>query len=250
MQSPNHDRDARIIAAARLGQSHEAIAREHRISRPRVTQIVNAANPRSPEETQRHLIATRLRQKWDELQRIVDRPPIKSTSIGRVMWDPRSCTCGVHGDTKRDHAPDCEVEPVLAMNDVVGAIKAQLAVEQQFRAMFGTDLAARPGPVLDDHERIKWAEIQLAHRQLSAQAPALPPPALPANYHSLPPDQQAQADLDRRRAAFPGGIIIPPAVAAGGAAAIHAWLSNRQYHAQLAATPPADDDIPEAEIVD
>ena len=54
MPAPNAERDARIAAAARLGQNHEAIAKEHGISRARVSQIVAAANPRTPEEAQRH----------------------------------------------------------------------------------------------------------------------------------------------------------------------------------------------------
>ena len=39
--------------------------------------------------------------------------PIKTTSIGRTQWDPRTCTCGVKGRTDRDHEPDCTVEPVV-----------------------------------------------------------------------------------------------------------------------------------------
>lgn len=85
MPGPNAKRDAKIAAAARLGQSHEAIAREHGISMARVSQIVAAANPHSPEETQRQLIATRLRQKWNELQRIVDDPPEMHSAIGRAV---------------------------------------------------------------------------------------------------------------------------------------------------------------------
>jgi len=61
--APNAERDARIAAAARIGQTHEAIAAEHGISRARVSQIVAAANPRNPEEAQRQLIAERLRSR-------------------------------------------------------------------------------------------------------------------------------------------------------------------------------------------
>jgi hypothetical protein len=42
----------------------------------------------------------------------------------------------------------------------VQAIKAQLAVETQFRAMFGCDLATRPDPMLDERERVMEAEIR------------------------------------------------------------------------------------------
>jgi hypothetical protein len=130
-------------AAGRLGQSHEAIAREHGISRARVSQIVNAAAPRSAEENQRQLIATRLRQKWDELQRIVDRPPEQHSAIGKVV---------VGSDGK----------------PVIGTIREQLKNETQYRAIFGVDLATRPGPVFDEDALLKLAEIRVAQRQLAA----------------------------------------------------------------------------------
>jgi hypothetical protein len=41
------------------------------------------------------------------LSDIISSPPIKSTSIGGVVWDPRTCTCGVRDDTKRKHSADC-----------------------------------------------------------------------------------------------------------------------------------------------
>lgn len=52
---------------------------------------------------------------------IISSPPIRATSIGRVMWNPRTCTCGVKGDTKRDHADDCQVQ---AVSDASAAIRA------------------------------------------------------------------------------------------------------------------------------
>jgi hypothetical protein len=222
--APNAERDARITAAARLGQTHEALAREHKISRARVSQIVSAAGPKSPEEAQRQLIAARLRSRWDELQKIVTTPPIKTTSIGRTQWDPRTCTCGVKGDTKRDHAEDCQVAPVLDMATVTNAIRTQLAVEAQYRAMFGVDLATRPGPVFDEDALLKLAEIRVAQRQLTATAPMTAIPALPPGYSSLSPQEQMRADLERR------GAVIR----AQRAAAEH----------------QADDDIVEAEIVE
>ena len=37
---------------------------------------------------------TRLEEMDSELARIIDRPPIRTTSIGRVMYDIRTCECG------------------------------------------------------------------------------------------------------------------------------------------------------------
>lgn len=226
MAGPNTERDARIVAAARLGQTHEALAREHKISRARVSQIVSAAGPKSPEEAQRQLIATRLRSRWDELEKIVQHPPIRTTSIGRVQFDPRTCSCGLEksNSTTQEHAPDCNVQPVLDMAAVTGAIKTQLAVEAQYRAMFGVDLATRPGPGFDEDALLKLAEIRVAQRQLTARAPVTAIPALPPGYSSLSPEQQMRADLERR------GAVIR----AQRAAADH----------------QADDDVVEAEIAE
>jgi hypothetical protein len=201
---PNADRDARITAAARLGQTHEAIAREYGIGRARVSQIVTAANPRSLEESQRQLIADRLRSRWDELEKIVRDPPPMHSAIGKVVVD-------AHGN------------PVINASAVIQAIKTQLQIVAQFRQMFGMDLASRPGPAFDEAAMLKLAEIRVAQRQLAAQAPVTLP-ALPADYATLPPAQQARADLERR-------------------AAIQAQRAAIQRQAE-------DDDIPEAEIVD
>jgi hypothetical protein len=93
------------------------------------------------------------------------------------------------------------VEPVLDMSAVTQAIKTQLQVERQYRQMFGTDLATRPGPDFDERERIMLAEIRAGQAYRAQQAPlALAP--LPANYHTLTPEQQCEADLARRRTAM------------------------------------------------
>lgn len=56
---------------------------------------------------------------------------IRSTSIGRVMYDPRTCTCTVKGRTDRDHAEDCAVEPVVDSGPVVAALR-ELRLNQAF----------------------------------------------------------------------------------------------------------------------
>ena len=50
-------------------------------------------------------------------------PPIKTTSIGRTQWDPRTCTCGVKGRTDKDHDPDCAVEPVVDSAPLIAATR-------------------------------------------------------------------------------------------------------------------------------
>jgi hypothetical protein len=205
VQSPNHDRDARIIAAARLGQSHEAIAREHRISRPRVSQIVNAANPRSPEETQRQLIAERLRSRWDVLEEIVRRPPEQHSAIGKIVL-------GSDG------------KPVINASAVIAAVREQCKIEVQYRQMFGADLSTRPGPVFDEDERVKLAEIRAVQQYRATLAPATALPPLPAGYTTMTPEQQADADLTRRR--------------------VHLQAQ------QIAIDAARDDDVVDAEIID
>jgi len=180
---PNAQRDAKIAAAARLGQSHQALAAEHGISRARVSQIVAAANPRSPEESQRAVIADRLRSRWDVLERIVAEPPEQHSAIGKVV-------IGSNG------------KPVINASAVISAVREQLKIEQQYRAMFGVDLATRPGPVFDEDALLRLAEIRVAQRQLDQQAPRSALPALPAGYAGMTPREQMRAELDRRRAAL------------------------------------------------
>ena len=66
--------------------------------------------------------------------------------------------------------------------------------------MFGVDLATRPAPVFDEDALLKLAEIRVAQRQLGAQAAPVALPALPGDYSSMSPEQQAEADMARRRA--------------------------------------------------
>jgi hypothetical protein len=179
---PNAERDARIIAAARLGQSHQAIAAEHRVSRARVSQIVAAASPRTPEEAQRQLIAARLRSRWDELEKIVQSPPEMHSAIGRII-------IGSDGT------------PIINASAVTAAIKTQLQIEAQYRAMFGVDLATRPGPVLDERQIIMMAEVRAVQQYRAQQAPLPALPALPSGYQSMSPDEQMRASMDRLRAA-------------------------------------------------
>jgi hypothetical protein len=133
----------------------------------------------------------------------VDRPPEQHSAIGKVV--------GSDG------------RPIINATAVIGAIREQLKIETQYRAMF--DLATRPGPVFDEDALLKLAEIRVAQRQLAAQAPAVTLPGLPADYTTMSPQEQMRADLERRVAAI------------------------RAQRAAITA-PPADDDVVEAEIAE
>ena len=113
----------------------------------------------------------------------MDRPPEQDSAIGKVM---------VGSDGK----------PVINATAVIGAIREQLKIETQYRAMLSVDLAARPGPVLDEDARIKIAEIRGAQMEHAAQARPVPLAALPSNYRHLSPAKRAEADMNRRRAAY------------------------------------------------
>jgi hypothetical protein len=97
----------------------------------------------------------------------VDRPPEQHSAIGKVV-------VGSGG------------KPVINATAVIGAIREQLKIETQYRAMFGVDLVARPGPVLDEDARIKIAEIRDAQMAFAAQARPVPLAALPSNYRHCP----------------------------------------------------------------
>jgi len=161
-----------------------------------------AAIKQHPDQTVDEIRAqerTRLEAMDSRLNDIISSPPIKSTSIGRVMWDPRTCTCGVRGDTKREHAEDCPVEPVLDQSAVVRAIAERRQVGESLRKLTGADTAAR-GLDLDEKSLRMMAEVAAARHQLAQQAPAVARPPLPAGYADLSPEQQMRAVLDRERA--------------------------------------------------
>jgi hypothetical protein len=115
-------------------------------------------------------------------QRIVDRPPEQHSAIGKVV---------VGSDGR----------PVINATAVIGANREQLKIETQYRAMFGVDLATRPGPVLDERQIIMMAEVRAVQQYRAQQAPLPALPALPSGYQSMSPDEQMRASMDRLRAA-------------------------------------------------
>lgn len=112
------------------------------------------------------------------------------------------------------------------MTAVTAAIKTQLAVEVQYRQMFGTDLASRPGPVFTDDQRIELAKITAVqqYRNQLAPMPALAPP--PPGYAAMSPQDQARDHLGRLRAA------------------------KEAQDAVIAQHQADDDDVVDAELVD
>lgn len=159
---------------------------------------------------------TRLEQMDSELSRIISSPPIRSTSIGRVMYDPRTCECGA-GNTP-DHEPGCPVEPVLDLGQVTSAIRTRLALGESLRKLTGADApAASTVAVVDNSTRI-LAEIN--------------------QFHAVHPGYRRT----------PGGI--PPGVEVQGPAAITAWKAEQARRAAVGAQDASCADIVEAEIVE
>lgn len=129
-----------------------------------------AAIKQRPDQTVDEIRAqekTRLEQMDSRLSDIIASPPIETTSIDRTQWDPRTCTCSVRGDTKREHAGDCPVQPVLDKNTVIQAIKERRMVGESLRKLTGAD-APQAVSVLNDEQRLELAKIA-AVQQYRAQ---------------------------------------------------------------------------------
>lgn len=187
MPGLNTERDARIVAAVRLGQSHEAVAREHGITRTRVSQIVKASTPpRPPGEAERAALATTLRTQYDRLQQIIDADPPRSSAIGRVVTFPAG--------HKR------EGELVTDDSIVIRALAEQGKLVTQYRGLFGVDIHQAPPALIDARSVTILTAVRGEQERRNAIAPAPPLAALPRDYGSLPPAEQARIQIDRHRA--------------------------------------------------
>jgi hypothetical protein len=129
--------------------------------------------------------STRLEQMDSVMSAIIANPPIRATSIGRVMWDPRTCTCGVKGDTKRDHADGCEVQPVLDAGAIIRASSERRAVGESLRKLVNAD-AAQGAPLLDARTQIMVTPQHSPARQC---------------HHPRRPSHRSHESTPRRRAA-------------------------------------------------
>ena len=205
------DRRAEVVRLRAQGRTWDQIARETGYaSASSASKAWHAAIKQHPDQTVDAIRAqekTRIEQMDSVMAGIIANPPIRATSIGRVMWDPRTCTCGVRGDTKRDHAEDCQVQPVLDAAAVIRASAERRQVGESLRRLTSADApAARDAGFDEEHVRM-LAEVLAAQRQ---RGPLPPLPALPPSYATMTPEQQARADLDRRRdqlAAVPLDIV-------------------------------------------
>lgn len=195
------DKRAQVVKLRAQGRTWDQIAEQIGYSNgSAASKAWRAAIRQRPDLTVDEIRAqekTRLEQMDSRLNDIIAAPPIKTTSIGRTQWDPRTCGCGVRADTKREHAPDCPVKPVLDENTVIAAIKERRMVGESLRKLTGAD-AAPAGITLSEQFIACLAEATAAQERMDRLAP-VPLPALPAGYHALSPDGQASADLERRR---------------------------------------------------
>lgn len=166
---------------------------------------------------------TRLEQMDSDLAAIIDRPPVKTTSIGRTQWDVRTCTCDVKAATNREHDPDCKVVPVLDVGQVTAAVRTRLALGESLRKLVGAD-AASGAPLVDARTQVmvtQWNDI----RQFRAD-------------HAGHPALAAPVVVD--------GLTVP-GVAVRGDAASRAWAAE-EVRRTREATRNAD--IVEAEIIE
>jgi hypothetical protein len=155
----------------------------------------------------------RLEAMDSRLAQIIAQAPVKTTSIGRTQWDVRTCTCDVKADTKKEHEPGCQVQPVLDEHAVIAAIKERRQIGESLRKLTGAD-AAPALPALTEEQLIQMAKMQLAREHWAQGTPIPPLPPLPDGYDQMPPEQQARVSLERTRgqlAALPGAPrhVIP-----------------------------------------
>lgn len=138
----------RAVELRAKGWTYAAIAAETGYAHASAAmRAINTALSAIPQASCEELIAqetARLEEIDATLAAIVERPPIRTTSIGRTQFDVRTCTCPTRARTDRDHDPDCQVQPVLDMGIVVQAAKARIAVGESLRRMRGADKPPQP----------------------------------------------------------------------------------------------------------
>lgn len=157
------DKRAKVVELRARGATWDQIALEVGYSNgSAASKAWRAAIQQRPDQTVdeiRRQEKTRLEQMDSVMSGIISNPPIRATSIGRVMWDPRTCTCGVRGDTKREHAGDCQVQPVLDAGAVVRASAERRALGESLRKLVGADAPQGPSVFIDQRSQVLLAEI-------------------------------------------------------------------------------------------
>ena len=172
-----------------------------------------------------------------ELSRIISQGgPIKTTSIGRVMYDVRTCVCGA-GNTPTTSLGALSGQWSM-QGVVIAALRERRALGESYRRLVNADVPAPPSTVIDNSSTY-LAQINDFRVEHGQQPYRVREPSGPA----IPRDQamaQARAALERERRTPEGGIIVPPGVAAEGAAAITAWVTSPAVlRRRSPPTPPA-----------
>jgi len=107
---------------------------------------------------------------------IIASPPAKTTAIGKTVTDPDT------GLIVRD------------MSAVIAAVRERRQVGESYRRLTSADVPPVVPVLSEDYLRAVGV-----HQQLALQVPSIAPPPLPPGYHSLSPEQQLRAVLDRER---------------------------------------------------
>ena len=91
METGNTDtRNTEIARLAESGMPHSELAARFGVSRQRIGQILRTHDRHDSERTRQ------LKEKYSDLQKVVSRPPAKTTAIGKTVTDPDT------GETVRD----------------------------------------------------------------------------------------------------------------------------------------------------
>ena len=126
----------------------------------------------------------RLEQMDAVLGGIIASPPAKTTAIGKTVTDPDT------GETVRD------------MSVVVADLRERRQVGESYRRLTAADAAPLHGAGLNEDQVRLMAEVIVRQRDRAQQAPLPALAPLPDNYRLLSPAEQAEAEMNRRRAAY------------------------------------------------
>jgi len=109
------------------------------------------------------------------LSGVIANVPVKTTSIGRTQWDVRTCECPVKARTDRDHDPDCPVQPVLDVAQLLHAADLRVRVGAELRKLTGADAPAHGPSVVIDQRRTTILLAEINHDRALRGQPPMPP---------------------------------------------------------------------------